>query len=390
MKNGDSIPVRLLATTPTGDLRVGAQKSTLHLPAGPGQESELRYGPYLQAVHSLLKRNKYQKLLGTLSSRLGHDVTRENIELIEIRTEKHGGSYHVARVDVTIAGQPQLFVVNVAASPEMETQLEREFLLLKKLKALYNSRFLPQVYFKGAGRYQEKGKPVKWLEMFVGEWFVGFHEFHLHRDPVAGSVRMRVWDLNKGSYYLSEPECLELYRQAAKILTLYYDWNSSKHIYPWHHAAGDFILRKEEHGLSVRLVTVRDYRSLVAFETRNKTSKSLALLLYFLHLTFQMRFDRLDGVGEVAWAEDYCLQGIAKGFFQGLEEGRNLGTATIPSPSELRELFCSFSKDEWLHLLVEMLATYTFATEELSIIRDKGDTHIDSMQRVLASFSLMA
>ena len=79
-----------------------------------------------------------------------------------------------------------------------------------------------------------------------------------------------------------------------------------------------------------------------------------------------MRLDRLDGVGEVAWAEEYCLQGIVSGFFQGLGEGRSRINASVPPPSELKDLFCSFSKDEWLQLLVEMLATYSFASEELS------------------------
>jgi hypothetical protein len=389
VKSAYSIPVRLLATTPEGDVPVEAENTTLHLPADPHCPSQLCYGPYLGAIHSLLRRNKYQELLDALSSRLGCSVTRESIDLIDIRSEKHGACYHVARVDVRVAGELVSFVVNVAASPEEETQLEREFNLLKKLSPLYNYSFLPHVYFKGAGRYQEKGKPIKWLRMFVGEWFSGFHEFHLHRDQLTASNRLRVWDLHERSYYLSEPESLELYRQAAKILTLYYDWNSSKQIYPWHHAAGDFILRKQDNQLAIRLVTVRDYRSLVGFETENKTAKLLALFLFFLHLTFQLRLDRLDGVGAVTWAEDYSLQGIVNGFFQGLGQGRNQHNARIPPTSELKEIVSSFTKDEWLQLLVEMLATYSFAHEEVTIIRDHGDIHLATLQRALASKSLV-
>jgi hypothetical protein len=330
-------------------------------------------------------RNRYQDLLQALSSRLGNTVTREHINFIEIRTEKHGACYHVARVDVSVAGQLLLFAVNVAASPEAEPQLHREFHLLNKLHTLYNYNVIPQVYFQGAGCYAETGKPIQWLQMFVGEWFQGFYEFHLHQDQETASIRLNVWDLDRGSSYLSEAECVEVYRQAAKILALYYDWHSSEQIYPWHHAAGDFIVNREEHELAVRLVAVRSYRSVVDFATTDKTARQLALLLFFLHLTFQMRLDRVGGVGAVAWAADYCLQGIVSGFFQGLGEGRSRINSSLPPPAELKDLFCSFSKDEWLQLLVEMLATYSFAGEELALIRDHADSHIDYLQRVLAS-----
>jgi hypothetical protein len=37
-----------------------------------------------------------------------------------------------------------------------------------------------------------------------------------------------------------------------------------------------------------------------------------------------------------------------------------------------------------LQFLVELLGTYNFSQEELSLIRDHGDGHIDRLQQVLA------
>ena len=43
-----------------------------------------------------------------------------------------------------------------------------------------------------------------------------------------------------------------------------------------------------------------------------------ALLLFFLTLSIRMRLDRLDGTGDVAWADDSSLTGVWTGFLEGL------------------------------------------------------------------------
>ena len=253
------------------------------------------------------------------------------------------------------------------------------------LNQRYNYKFLPDVYFKGAGSYRERGKAAKWLHMFVAEWFSNFHEFHLHREDVSGSNRILLWDPDRASVYLSEHQCQELYRQAAKILTVYYDYNNFKQIFPWHHAAGDFVLKEDQGKVDVRLITIRDYGAVIDFTSRKKAAKLLGLILFFLHLTIQMRIDRLDGVGEVVWAEDHCLQGTIAGFFAGIEQGEGGSRRNIPRAKEIRKLFCRFSKDEWLQLLVKMLSNYKFSQEELSLLSHHGDTHIDSLIDLLVS-----
>jgi hypothetical protein len=384
------IPVKLLATIPRGEMSVADGTRAIPLPAGPhGREGEadLHFGPYLEAVHHMLAKDDYRKLVKALRFRLHRVVAVEEIDCLEIKTEKHGASYQVARIEVSVAGAGQKipFAVNVAATPEAREELERDFRLLKVLNRRYKYNILPLVYFKGAGLYRDSKKPAKWLHMFVAEWFRGYHEFHLHRDDARGVNLMLLWDSDKGYQYISQEECLELYRQTARILTLYYDYHNFKQIYPWHHAAGDFVLKIHKGEVHVRLITIRDYGAVVDSSSRKRAAKLLGLIIFFLHLTIQMRVDRLDGVGPVVWAEDHCLDGTVSGFFAGWEESRKQSKKKIPSAEELRDLLRSFSKDEWLHFLVEMLETYTFSQEEVSLLRYYGDAHIGYLINLLSS-----
>jgi hypothetical protein len=354
MKDSNQIPVRLIATSPSGDIPIRAKDTEISLPKGPrdsSTKSVLTYGPYLEAVHHLLLRNNCEKVLESTAKRLGRAVKLDEISSIEIRTEKHGACYHVARLDLNVSGKIVSLAVNVAVSDKVRSQVEQDFRLLGKLRNRYRNNFLPQVYFKGAGRYQEGNKGVKWLHMFVAEWFSGHHEFHLHRDQQDGSSRLLLWDLDHGSRYLSDSQCLEVYRQAALILTLYYNWNTFQQIYPWHHAAGDFVLREEQERVDLRLVTVRDYASVVDFKTRKRAGKLLALILFFL------------------------LEGLTLG---------DLGARrTMPYGGEILDIFRRFSREEWLHLLEECLETYNLSQEELSLIQKYSGAHLDKVKHVL-------
>ncbi len=389
MKNAHRISVRFIATTPRGDVPLNADRAKKYLPMDPkaeDAENGLRYGPYLEAVRALLMRNNCRRILEALSRRLDRVVDLAEVERLEIRTEKHGAYYHVARADFSVAGDILSFAVNVATSEEAKSQLEKDFRLLRKLERRYGYPCLPRVYFKGAERYREDGKKRRWLHMFVAEWLRGYHEFHLHLDQSQNSYHVLLWDLDRGSRYLSREQSLELYRQAAKILSLYYDWNTFKQIYPWHHAAGDFVLQEDGKEVDIRLITIRDYRSVVDFSSGKRVAKLLALILFFLHLTIQMRLDRLDGVGEIVWADDYCLEGVVAGFFEGLALGDAKNRSGIPSEEEIRGLLQSFARDEWLGLMKECLETYSLSQEELSLVNTHGETHLDKLQEVLATF----
>ena len=138
--------------------------------------------------------------------------------------------------------------------------------------------------------------------------------------------------------------------------------------------------------MDVRLVTIRDYGPVVDFTTGKRAGKLLALILFFLHLTIQMRFDRLDGVGEVVWADDYCLEGVVAGFFEGLVLGNNAKARRgMPPQEEVRALLRSFAHDDWHQFMQEYLDTYDLSQEELSITQEHSDAHLNRLQQVLAT-----
>lgn len=111
---------------------------------------------------------------------------------------------------------------------------------------------------------------------------------------------------------------------------------SFSQIFPWHHAAGDFVVRFRDPGLDVRLVTVRDFRPMFdAGATEAPRWFLEALLLFFLNLTIRMRLDRLDGVGDLVWADQWVLLAAIEGFFQGLVRSCRLRGL----PDELMDAF---------------------------------------------------
>jgi hypothetical protein len=87
----------------------------------------------------------------------------------------------------------------------------------------------------------------------------------------------------------------------------------------------------------------------------------------------------------VVWAEDHCLKETITGFFAGLTEGNKGSRKDIPSVEEIRDLLRRFSRDEWLQFLVEMLGSYKFSQEELSLLRYHGDAHLSCLKELLAS-----
>jgi len=99
--------------------------------------------------------------------------------------------------------------------------------------------FVPKVY--GTGEVFTKDN--HYISMFLGEWFEGFNEFHISRDPADGKNKIVVWDNQQSNFFLSADQIMELYRQATMILTSYYNIETFEQIFSWHHAAGDFVLK---------------------------------------------------------------------------------------------------------------------------------------------------
>ncbi|MGC8490512.1 MAG: hypothetical protein ACP5SH_02130, partial [Syntrophobacteraceae bacterium] len=146
-------------------------------------------------------------------------------------------------------------------------------------------------------------------------------------------------------YVLEEAKIPALYARAAKILTSYLDPESFSQIYPWHHAAGDFIIDANQDPPSLKLITVRGYRPLLSRES-DSHDKMLGALHFFVNLCIRMRIDRLDGVGELAWAGADCLPGIVSGFRDAWKT--KCESSTLPSAEEIFSLLLALSPEERL------------------------------------------
>jgi hypothetical protein len=211
-------------------------------------------------------------------------------------------------------------VLNVAVSELGKNHVSKEFHNLKMLNAEFAESFLPRVYSMGEVTSDSQRK----FCLFLAEWFQDYHEFHISRDTSDSQRKVCVWDDRNGRYYLSRGQTSRLYRQAARIMTYYYNVTTFEHISPWHHAAGDFIIKPDQDNIDLKLITVRGYAPL--FKDPNEQNPAAghaeqimqALLIFFLKLSLWMRLDRIDGVGEIVWSDPAVVQGTVAGVLDGL------------------------------------------------------------------------
>jgi hypothetical protein len=206
--------------------------------------------------------------------------------------------------------------------------------------------------------------------MFLGEWFPGYHEFHLSRDPTSSKQKVVIWDLDHGHQSVSERGGRAIYQQAAKILTLYYDIATFRQIFPWHHSAGDFIvsLDPDNGDIDVKLITIRGYDPMITFSTDNPNNKLPALIHFLSALSIRMRLDRFDGIGEIVWADDVYVDGVIEGFFDALKIKEETGEYSLGKVEELIRIVQCLTQDEWKDILTGSLDIYHESDPDLPVI----------------------
>jgi hypothetical protein len=290
-------------------------------PSSTKNNTDPTYGDYFTAAQHFLEANGSAIVVKAVSSRSGRAVSCAALSDIHITIIKHGAFYHPALVTVHGSGAPLKFVLNTAVSKPGRQTLECEYPALEKLGKSGANAYVPTVY--GWGRSETRaGRPV---DMFLADWFDGFHEFHLSRNASSNRMQICVWDDEREFFFLSAAETHDLYRQTAFILTASYNPQTFEQIFPWHHAAGDFVVRLDSAGLQVRLITVRQYASLfrdieiAENESAQRKRMLIALLFFLLNLSIRMRIDRLDGTGELAWGGEEAVSAVWEGFLSGLQ-----------------------------------------------------------------------
>ncbi|MDF1593498.1 MAG: hypothetical protein P1P89_18470 [Desulfobacterales bacterium] len=350
---------------------------------GKSADAPVSYKDYFQAARIFLMRNKFADLTQAAAIRLERTVRPEEIREVRVSLEKHGQFYHPSRVDVCGSGFTAAFVLNVAISATGKAWIENEYHTIKKLKKDFTVGYLPEVYAYGEVPLKDHGYSIP---MFLGEWFEGFNEFHLSCDPETRQNRIVAWDYKGGDFFLSSTQATNLFRQAAKILTFYYNPETFEQIFSWHHAAGDFVLKQEKDRITVRLITVRQYLKLFKNSKgiENKTTFALkALLIFFLQLSIRMRLDRLDGTGPVAWLGHEALMGTVSGFFEALAQKPPLPKLPVPITDGFKATLSILTEKELLGLLSDLAATYPPASPDIPAVQAHLEQHAADLYRVI-------
>lgn len=346
----------------------------------PAHGPVLTYGEYFQGVTDVISRDGYRLLADATSRRLTEDISRADIQEILIHAEKHGSDYHPARIEVVVGNSCVPFVMNVAVTERGKAWLCREFEVLKYLNRKYDLPFLPRTYFQdeaphGSGQIRNN------MLMFLADWFEGYHEFHLSINEEDGSRSLVLWDTEKGFCRLSRPQAWQIYSQAAKILTLYYDIETFEQIFPWHHAAGDFVVKQQEESVDVKLVTARQYAPML--ERSEGISAHDGLLFFLLNLSVRMRLDRLDGVGVLAWADDECVDAALEGAWQGIRIKERNGAITTGFVAEFVRYVRSLAREDLSDRFHVLIDASEQAAPDMPVIKRHVDGHIS---KVYAAF----
>ncbi len=342
------------------------------------------------------------------------DVLLREIGEIIVRTEKHGALYHPASIEVAIRNSRVKFGLNVAVTEIGRNALKKEFNVLRILHEQYKLSYIPKPFL-----LDETHAMVFLLE----EWFEDYHEFHIAKSE-HGEERVKLWEYGRGDRFLSHEQSFKIYRQIAMILTLYYDIENYRMIFPWHHAAGDFVARIRsysnpptppfskggnifnafdtgnnqknpplekgdiggfsEEKIDVKLTTVRGYEPFMAFDEDEMPHPALALFYFLLHLSVQMRLDRLDGVGDIVWADEKCVDATLTGFFQVIEQ-KNDFKKCCGSATTFLNVLKSFKKNDLRETFKPLLDQYE-QTKDFHVIRENLEDHIGRLYLTLRIF----
>jgi hypothetical protein len=375
--------VKYLFSSADGDIPVDETLLARRFMVNPLEEHpRLKLGDYFRALEHFLFVKRWESLKDILGQMWQRPVRDGDIDEALIRSEKHGTLYHLASLEILASDSRAKFALSTAVSETNRQWLAEEFGTLQSLWDALHLPYLPQAHFLETLEWQTARGPVD-LSLMMSEWFENYHEWHLTRSE-SGEAEPVIWDLQKGYRKAGEWESREIYFQASRILTLYYSMNTSLHIHPWHHAAGDFVVRSEAEVVDVRLTTARGYEPLVTFSEDRDINPVMALLYFLLDLTFRMRLDRWGGVGEIAWAGDSCVRPTVDGFLKALREMEAEGRYGPGNVNGFRSLLRTFGEKDLLKLYRSFVDAYRRESKEMASVAEREiKGHCRSLAQVI-------
>jgi hypothetical protein len=282
------------------------------------KHSFLTLGDFFHATRDFLWQGCGERLFQLMNGLTDPDDQIGSIQRLIIRYEKYGTLYQIVSAEAVAEGFKRKFAVIAALLLEGKETLEKECNLLDHLHKKFSYSFIPKIYFKDKVESGQPGK-IEIIDMALANWFEEYHEWHFSGDK-GNAETIAIWDMERGFRSVTKDVIREIIRQASKILTLYYDPISNHQIYPWHHGPGDFVVKADEEGVDVRLISVRGYEAISPPQKGADVSSLEPLLSFFLSLTVKMRIDKFEGMGDPVWAGAFILPAVLSGFLEGLEQ----------------------------------------------------------------------
>jgi len=364
-------------SSPDGDIPLSSEDLEKHFKITLQREHpDLTLRDYFKALEEFIlvhNREYVTDLIGAAET-----------EKLIIRSEKHGAFYHIASVDLLYRDEKKRFSLCSAVNETGRNSLRHEFENITNLNRETQLPYLPRTHCLTEISSSSDDK-MNIILVALMEWLEDYHEWHLHKGESDQEQRLIIWDQHRGYRFASYSEAGEIYKQAAKIHMLYYDFRSYRQIYPWHHAAGDFIV-KTGNKTELKLTTARGYDSIMNHWEINNINPMIAAVYFFLNLTIKMRLDRQDGTGELLWANELFLNPVIDGFLEGLAMKEKEEKELSVEIKKIPDLLKSFSSDELEKLLYSLLPIYEKEDlEEFVIIKNNLPTHAVELSRSLKS-----
>jgi hypothetical protein len=226
------------------------------------------------------------------------------------------------------------------------------------------------------------GNPTEMM-MFLGEWFDGYYEFHISGRDTRGQTEMVLWDMDHGHKKLPQDIISSLFRKSAEILTLYYNLQSFEQICAWHHGAGDFIIKLSGKQVHMKLISVREYTTMADNTLPTPETMVHALLLFVLNLSMRMRVDRVEGVGDLIWADDRAVVETIYGFCRGMSRKARIDPLAEPLMTLFKEALRSCTTGDLIEVAAALVDSYNPQAPETELIREHLKEHCSALCNTL-------
>lgn len=368
--------------SPQGDVAIDSETLKRPFMAEPLQYHPFMcLGDFFDAIRDVLLGNGGQGLTTMLSRIRKKESLPGDVKAITIRYEKYGTLYQVASVDIVSHQDTLRLAVNAALTPHAREHIVTESNLISSLTKKAGLPYLPHVYSVNPWRIEKDGR-VEHMAVAVMEWFDSFHEWHFSGDP-HGTERIVIWDMERGNRFASHDEAHSIIREASKILTLYYDIDTGKRINPWHHGAGDFIVKTDSAHVELRLVTARGYEAFT--QATHPIADPFSNLLHFLvELTMQMRLDKVEGVGQSSWAHHSFVVPSVQGFLEGMKTKFARGESGVIDVDRFTDWIKSLSEGTIKETIAFRLAEFRARdSSDFQVISSHGNKHAKELVRAL-------